>query len=75
MEYEAKVKRFFGWWKIKHLRGDTMLESPNGTILAVRVLFQADKTRIEVPMNRIIKFGPDREMSIRDDIQRTAGQK
>jgi hypothetical protein len=75
MEYEAAVKRIFGWWRIRHLRGDTILESPNKMALAVRILFQADGSRIEIPMNRIIKFGPAREMSIRADIKNETGNK
>ena len=70
-----KAPRHWFWRKLKKVKGDTVLESSQKTPLPVRVIILSDETRIEIPMTWAIKFSRDRFLSIRDKMNKEAGQK
>jgi len=77
MTYTVYYKKPNGvfWNKVKNIEGDTIIESQKGESLPVRVLFLADKTRLEIPMTYIIKFSKERFYMIQDQMERESGQK
>lgn len=82
MLYTVRFKkpRALFWKKIKNVEGDTILRDDSPRIgtnqpFNVRVLFLADKSRIEIPMNCIIKFSKERHFDIKDEMEKELGQK
>lgn len=63
------------WRKIRNVTGDVSgLLTPAGAF-PMRVLFLADRTRIELPLSVVIKFSPGRFEVVRENMERDAGQK
>lgn len=77
MLYDVYYKKPDGliWHKIKNVEGDTIIESANGMVLPARVLFLADKTRIEIPMTFLIKFSKERFFDVEENMEKESGQK
>jgi len=77
MTYEVYYKKPGGfiWHKVKNVEADTIIETDNGQALAVRVLFLADKTRLEIPMTCLIKFSKERFYDIQNNMESETGQK
>lgn len=77
MVYKVWYKKPGGfiWRKVKDVEADTIIENDKGQGLPVRVLFLADKTRLEIPMTCIIKFSKERFYDVQANLEREAGQK
>lgn len=69
-----KPGRIF-WHKIKDVEGDTIIETEKGQALPVRAIFLVNKTRLEIPMDCIIKFSKERFYDVQATLEREAGQK
>lgn len=69
-----KPGRIF-WHKVKDVEGDTIIETDNKNPLPVRVIFLANKTRLEIPMDCLIKFSKERFFDVQANLEREAGQK
>lgn len=77
MLYTVRYKkpgRIF-WHKIKDVEADTIIETAKGQGLPVRVIFLVNKTRVEIPMNCIIKFSKERFYDVQANIEREANQR
>lgn len=72
--YYKKPEGFI-WHKVKNVEADTIIETEKGQGLPVRVLFFADKTRLEIPMTYLIKFSKERFFDIQASVERETGQK
>lgn len=72
--YYKKPGRIF-WHKIKDVEGDTIIETVKGQALPVRAIFLVNKTRLEIPMDCIIKFSKERFYDVQASLEREAGQK
>jgi len=77
MTYKVWYKKpgRFIWHKVKNVEADTIIETDKGQALAVRVLFLSDRTRLEIPMDCIIKFSKERFYDVQANLEREAGQK
>jgi len=77
MSYTAWYKKpnGFFWHKVRNIEGDTTLETEKGVPLPVRVLFFANKTRLEIPMSYFIKFSKERFYEIQNKMEEESGQK
>jgi hypothetical protein len=65
------------WEEINDVEGDTLLVGdPNGPpgSFPVRVIYQKDHTRWEIPMSCLIRFSPERFDSIKKDMENRSGQ-
>lgn len=69
-----KPGRIF-WHKIKNVEGDMIIETERGQALPVRAIFLANKTRLEIPMDCVIKFSRERFYDVQATLQRKAEQK
>jgi len=76
MVYSVRYKKFGSlfWKTVKNVEGDTIMDHV-GQALPVRVLLLADKSRIEIPMDCIIKFSKERFYDIQKQMEKEAGQK
>lgn len=63
------------WHKIKDVEGDTIIESDKGQALPVRAIFLANKTRLEIPMDCVIKFSRERYYDVQAALEKEASQK
>lgn len=66
-----KPGRIF-WHKVKDVEGDTIIETGKGQGLPVRVIVLANKTRLEIPMDCIIKFSRERLYDVQANLEREA---
>ena len=77
MLYTVRYKKPGGifWHKIKDVEGDTIIETARGQALPVRAIFLANKTRLEIPMDCVIKFSRERFYNVQANLEREASQK
>ena len=80
MNYSVRYKKGLIWKTVKGVVGDTILrdDSPGkGTDapMPVRVIFFADKTRLEIPMTCLIEFSKERFYIIQKGMEKESGQK
>ncbi len=71
MQFTVKYKLPNGWFwrKIKNVEGDSVVPE-NGN----RVLFLADKTRIELPQEAALSFSPARFEMIKEKMAQETGK-
>ena len=59
MTYTVWYKRYFFWKRVRRVEADDAYETDKAA-LPVRVLYLANKTRLEIPMSCLIKFSRER---------------
>lgn len=69
-----KPGRIF-WHKIKDVEADTIIETGKGQALPVRAIFLVNKTRLEIPMDCVIKFSKERFYDVQANLEREVGQR
>jgi len=69
-----KPGRIF-WHKVKDVEGDAIIDTAKGQVLPVRAFFLANKIRLEIPIDCVIKFSKERFYSVQANLDREAGQK
>lgn len=76
MVYTVYYKKPNGliWHRIKNVEGDTIFEDSKGKTMPIRVLFLADKTRIEIPMTFLMKFSKERFFDVQEKMAKESGQ-
>ena len=68
------------WEEIHDVEGDSLLEGDRKGLpghppaFPVRVVFQKDHTRWEIPMSCLIRFSPERFDTIKKDMENRSGQ-
>jgi hypothetical protein len=67
MTYTVWYRKNIFWKRVRNVEADDAYETDKGA-LPVRVLYLANKTRLEIPMSCLIKFSRERH----DDIQALA---
>jgi len=79
MTYTVKYRKLGSWFwhKVKQVYGDTFIETDKGVILAMRVLFLEDKSRMEIPMfQHVFKYSKERFYDMKKDVDaEIAGKK
>ena len=79
MNYSVRYKKGLFWKTARGVVGDTILrdDSPGigtGMPMPVRVIYFADKTRLEIPMTCVIKFSKERFYDIQKGMEKESGQ-